>query len=172
MFAEAKKYFNSKIDLRVKEIKKTIDMILDVNFLKKKLFRNAKAQLEKENLIVSGHNLGGTAALKAADSDSRIKLLLLQDPLIDPVASKLDTFENASCKRVQIITTMQHYLDNLADGVIEDQFKPMFENEKKFEMLLVDKTDALHMTDLNIILPLETESIIKRHYSLEGKKNY
>lgn len=66
-------------------------------------------------------------------------------------------------KPVSIVNTLSWTLDELYKDPFGEEFTKLFsnaKNAKNLEILMVDKTDDIHMTDLNIIMPLELESFL------------
>ena len=48
--------------------------------LRAKLFQGAKVKIDVAHLVVSGHGLGGTAAIEVGAEDGRVRAMTVQDP--------------------------------------------------------------------------------------------
>ena len=70
--------FPIKAGIRAKEITGLIDHIFAKEFAHSNV-------IDKDNLVVAGHSMGGAAALKAGNTESRVKHVLTFDPWLAPI---------------------------------------------------------------------------------------
>ena len=105
----AKKFWYQKLEIRTTEVSALIDDIHEKEFLGKVIGFNSglNAKIDLENLIISGHSMGGATALNAGDTDKRIKAVLTHDPWGKLLGSKIGNFTDLMKKPIQMTNTSQ-----------------------------------------------------------------
>ena len=66
-----------------------ISEIFDDHFLGYVLGMGANAKLDKSKLVAAGHSMGGATALKLAEQDKNVSLVLTLDPWLYPIHQHL-----------------------------------------------------------------------------------
>lgn len=162
---EIKHHWRSKVDKRVNEVNKLIDTIADPNFVKDVLAFPANATIDCNNIVVSGHQMGGATALIVADKNERVRSVLVNDPWLDTLhGSRITKFKQIYTKQVQVLNSLQYQMTEQTRKIYDRHFAPYFEDESRLQGVVFDNTDSLHMTDLSVILPFETEVFLDTRF--------
>ena len=77
--------FKEKIYKRVDQLKELINQIKHDDFLCNEMPFGNQCKLDMEKLVAAGHSMGGGTALKLAQADNRVKLVLTLDPWLYPI---------------------------------------------------------------------------------------
>ena len=140
------------LDIRVSEVKAIIDELYKKDFLIKMFGENAQnGSFDFDNLIVSGHSMGGSTAMVAGDQDNRIKTVLTHDIWYQIFQERLPNFKNLFSKRVQTITSAQYAVENHFDDPFGTKLRDKFKTKELFESLIVERTHHLQQTDCSIM---------------------
>jgi len=100
---EGKKMWHDRIEKRVSEISELITECVNPYYLQKMFNTSNEILVDTDKLIVSGHSMGGATAIKAGDSDSRIKAVLTHDPWMSILEPDYETFDALLDKPLTIL---------------------------------------------------------------------
>lgn len=94
-----------KLEIRVPETTKLIDYVSTDKFLQEELHMDNRAKLLLDSLVLAGHSMGGSTALKVANQDRRVKCCLTMDPWLVPLKAEIESGEltNFSQKAIFMI---------------------------------------------------------------------
>ena len=73
-------------------------------------------------------------------------------------------FKDIYSKRVQIINSLQYQMTEQTRRIYDKHIEPYFEDPSRLQGLVFDTTDTVHMTDLSVILPLETDIFLDTRF--------
>lgn len=128
---EIKHFWRMKIDKRVGEINKLIDSIAEAKFIKDVLDFSVYAKIDSENIIVSGHQMGGATALIVADKNEKVRSAIVNDPWMDILhGSRIMKFKQIYKKPVQILNSLQYQMTEQTRKIYDRHFAPYFEDKK------------------------------------------
>jgi pimeloyl-ACP methyl ester carboxylesterase len=95
------------VDQRRREISDLIDEVLEYNFLKDRF--GFDSQIDKDKLIMAGHSFGGTTQIMVANTDERVKAVVLMDCWFFPIHHHIDKGQLKNYKRPIMFNYSEFY---------------------------------------------------------------
>ena len=147
------------LDKRVSEVKALIDQLHKKDILNL-IFPDLNPEsgsLDLDNIIVSGHSMGGSTAMVVCDEDKRVRTVLTHDIWYQIIKERLPKFKSIFDKNVQTITSAQYFVENHFEDPFGSKFRNTFKNKDLFSSLVVSRTHHLQQTDCSVLLPHDLE---------------